>query len=237
MKAWLNLRSTSDERAALFRAGLMKHGYEIQNGLTQNPGPKDILITWNRIAMGHNAAIEFFLRGRPVLVAENASWGNEFCGSQWYTIARRWHNQKGYFDFHGNERWDSLGVDLKPWRTTGETVVLPQRGIGAPEHSMPYGWGHQFNARIRWHPGRNPSIPLEEDLKNCMKVITWGSGAAIKAMMMGCRVASYMPNWIGDQDNTDEGRLSCLRNMAWCQWRLAEIDSGEAFARLLEGYP
>jgi hypothetical protein len=42
-----------------------------------------------------------------------------------------------------------------------------------------------------------------------------------------------MPNWIGAQDNTDHGRLSMFRRLAWAQWRIEEIANGDPFAWLL----
>jgi hypothetical protein len=64
-------------------------------------------------------------------------------------------------------------------------------------------------------------------------VITWGSGAAIKALLWGIQAVSEMPNWIGEQDNTPESRLEMFRRLALAQWELHEIESGEAFACLL----
>ena len=113
-------------------------------------------------------------------------------------------------------------------------MILPQRGIGARPTAMPGGWTKGHKGRVRAHPGQRDCIPLEEDLKDCGKVITWGSGAAIKALMWGIPVESYMPKWIGKQDNTDAGRLAMFRRLAWAQFRLSEFESGEAFARMLE---
>jgi hypothetical protein len=64
-------------------------------------------------------------------------------------------------------------------------------------------------------------------------VVTWGSGAAIKALQWGIPVVSEMPDWIGEQDNTDAGRLEMFRRLAWAQWTMEEIAHGEPFARLL----
>lgn len=64
-------------------------------------------------------------------------------------------------------------------------------------------------------------------------MVTWGSGAAVKALMWGIKVESHYPEWIGQQDNTDEGRLAMFRRLAWAQWELSEIASGEAFEWLL----
>lgn len=232
MKAWLNLRYTLPERQGLYARGLRKLGYEVVHGVPYKP--EGIFITWNRIGVAHSAAQRYEAEGLPVLVTENASWGKWFAGDRWYTIARNRHNTAGCFTVGGNERWDSLGVDLKPWRTSGETVILAQRGIGSPPTAMPYGWHRAQKGRLRLHPGRNKdAIPLEVDLANAGKVITWGSGAALVALAMGIPVESHMPNWIGEQDNTDEGRLAMFRRLAWAQWTLDEIEDGTAFARLL----
>lgn len=234
LRAWLNLRHTLPERVAIFRLGLERLGYEVKPGLTVDPKPGDIMVTWNRVYDGHRAAMAFEAQGLPVLVAENAAWGNDFAGDRWYSIARNWHNMAGRFPVGGASRWDSLGVDLAPWRTSGETVVLPQRGIGAAPVAMPRDWPSKQAGRVRQHPGRNPNpVPLEQDLAKAGKVITWGSGAAIKALLWGIPVESHMPQWIGEQQNTDESRLAMFRRLAWAQCRWDEIASGESFSRLL----
>lgn len=208
-------------------------GYTVEQGVTMTPRAGDILLTWNRIHIGHRAAQAFEAAGLPVLVVENAAWGNDFAGGQWLSLARGRHNTAGMFPDGGNDRWDELGVDLAPWRAGGEVVGLPQRGIGPPGTAMPRDWVPPGCDRVRKHPGIRPAVPLERDLARAGKVVTWGSGAAVKALMWGIRVESHMPNWIGQQDNTDAGRLAMFRRMAWAQWRLAEIASGEPFARLL----
>lgn len=238
MKAWLNLRHTVPERAAAFTRGLERYGYTVRHGVTSRPGDHDILVTWNRIQEGRIAAQQFEARGLQVLCAENATWGNDFAGGRWYTLARGVHNTAGRFDDGGPERWDALGVGLMPWRTSGETVLLPQRGIGPPGTAMPRGWPQEAlrrfpGARVRQHPGTRECVPLMVDLCNAGRVVTWGSGAAVIALMAGVPVVSDMPHWIGAQDNTDEGRLSMLRRLAWAQWRLDEIENGTALDRLL----
>ncbi len=238
MRAWLNLRHAVPERWTAFSFGLQRLGYAVVDGLTTKPRERDILVTWNRIGEAHHAAVAFESRALPVLVTENASWGNGFAGGHWYTLARGMHNTAGRFPVGGPERWDELGVQLAPWRTEGETVILPQRGIGPRGVAMPLAWPQQarerFGGRIRPHPGTQPCEPLNEDLARAGRVITWGSGAAIKALLWGIPVVSEMPCWIGAQDNTTAGRLAMFRRLAWAQWRLDEIGSGKAFEALLE---
>lgn len=237
MKAWLNLRYTLPERVAIFRSGLERHGYEVVPGVTQTPGDGDLLCTWNRVSGGDAAARAFEARGLPVLVAENAAWGNSFAGKDWYSLARNYHNTAGKFPVGGPDRWDSLGVEIDPWRTEGDTIILPQRGIGPKPVAMPNGWAEdaqrRHGGRVRRHPGTNVCRPLEDDLEGIGKAVTWGSGAAIKCLILGVPVVSEMPNWIGEQTNTDASRLAMFRQLAWAQARLSEIKDGSAIDRLL----
>lgn len=238
MRAWLNLRHAVPERRAAFVRGLERLGYGVVDGCTTRPGDRDVLVTWNRIREGHQAACAFESRGRPVLVAENAAWGNDFAGGHWYSLARCFHNTAGFFPVGGKERWDGLGVELAPWRDFGdEVVILPQRGIGPPGVAMPFEWDRRaqkrHRGRIRPHPGQRACVPLQDDLAGARCVVTWGSGAAIKALLWGIPVLSDMPKWIGQQDNTDAGRLAMFQRLAWAQWGLSEIATGEPFARLI----
>jgi hypothetical protein len=213
----------------VFEAGLKRLGYVVNHGLAGG----DLLVTWNRVGVANEAAKRY----RRVLVAENAAWGNGFQNGRWLTLAMDRHNTAGMFPVGGHERWDSLGAELSSWRTVGETVILPQRGIGSPPTVMPAGWERsaikRYGGRVRKHPGRNLSKPLADDLARCGRVVTWGSGAAVQALMMGVPVISEMPGWIAEQDNTDIGRLEMFRRLAWAQWRYSEIESGEALESLL----
>ena len=236
-RAFLNLRLTKSDRVEMFARGLRLNGYKVIPGVTMDPRPQDILVTWNRIGTGAGAARAFEAVGLPVLVAENATWGNGFAGDRWYHIARNRHNTAGMFPVGGPERWDSLGVKLAPWRTEGETVILAQRGIGSPPTAMPRDWPNQakirHGGRIRNHPGKTPARALEADLAKAGKVVTWGSGAAIQALQWGIPVVSEMPNWIGEQSNTTEMRLEMFRRLAWAQWNHSEISQGVPFRALL----
>lgn len=234
MRAWLGLRPGVHYRREAFTSGLEKLGYRvIHEEIPRRTGDRDVLVIWNRYRGWATAADQFESRGQKVLVAENAAWGNSFAGAQWYSLAHSFHNTAGRFPVGGNERWDSLGVELAPWRTSGETVVLPQRGIGPPQVAMPHAWLAKQAGRVRPHPGTRECVPLDVDLAKAGKVVTWGSGAAIKALTWGIPVESHMPGWIGEQDNTDAGRLAMFRRLAWAQWRLSEITNGDAFRWLL----
>lgn len=230
MKFAVLLKESPHYRRDAFVAGLMAIGGR-QVGARQ----ADVLVIWNRYGHSAHEANACEARGGRVLVAENAAWGNGFLGRKWYSLARDVHNTAGKFPLGNPERWDSLGVELAPWRAPGgEVVGLLQRGIGPRGTAMPVGWIPPGCTRIRRHPGKAERVPLEADLARASEVRTWGSGAAIKALMLGIPVVSYMPNWVGEQDNTDAGRLAMFRRLAWAQWTLEDISNGLPFARLLE---
>jgi hypothetical protein len=237
--AYLNLRHGVPERREAFVNGLSALGYKVKSVLGQaTPSNGDVFVTWNRIGKSDVVARAFEKMGCPVLVVENASWGNDFLGYRWYHIARKYHNQKGAFPVGSCSRWDNLGYELLPWRKAGETVALLQRGIGPKKIRMPGNFTKTLMekhpaARIRRHPGTRKFTPLIDDLAEAGEVVTWGSGAAIKALLWGIPVRSYLPNWIGEQDNTDIGRLEMFQQLAWAQWTLDEIDQGIPFRRLL----
>lgn len=239
--AWLNLRHTVGERQAAFIAGLTRQGYSVRQGFPGRIGPRDAFCTWNRIGDGHAWANRFEAEGRPVLVAENAAWGNDFAGRRWYGIFPDFHNMlpRAPLPVDSN-RFDRIDVELAPWKADGETLILPQRGIGPPQTAMPADWTRRalkrYGGRVRAHPGRTPelAIPFSQDLQSVSQAVTWGSGAAVKALVLGVSVLSDMPRWIAEQDNTDAGRLAMFRQLAMYQWTLDEIAYGEPFARLLK---
>jgi len=246
MRAWLNLRFTVPERRRAFRAGLERLGYIVNEGFPDCPTAQDVLVTWNRIGDVHRIAGIFEKAGARVLVAENATWGNEFAGRRWYTITRSYHNLAGpeYFDVGDADRWRRLNVILRPFRRDQErypeTLILPQRGIGPERIKMPSDWIQRVRAeyrgaRVRVHPGTGPCVELERDLADCGQVLTWASGAAARALLWGVPVRSFLPGWIAEQDNTEEGRLAMFERLAWAQWDLSEIERGVPFERLLQG--
>jgi hypothetical protein len=224
------LRYSPPARVELFTRGLQALGYQVRDGI----GVGDLFVSWNRIGTADQVAHDCERQRVPVIVAENSSCGGMMPAHIHVTRTR--HNTAGVYPVGGPERWDRLQVPLLPWRATGgETVVLAQRGIGSHPTAQPRGWQHLQAGRVRPHPGRHgAAIPLADDLARASRVITWGSAAAIQALAWGIPVQSGMPHWIGEQDNTDGGRLAMLRRMAWAQWSKEEICSGEAFRWLLQ---
>lgn len=251
MLACLLVRQEPHYRYEVFVEGLRRSGYKA----TGDSSKCDLLITWNRMIGRDAEAARVLSRGGKVLVAENAYLGNGFLGEPAFTISRNEHNGLGLWPNGDGSRWDSFGVPLLPWRRAGSRyLVLPQRGIGSPAAAMPRTWTHSAAGvlkhaglpyHIREHPGKAEKTPLENDLKHTTAVVTWGSGAASKALVYGVPVFYDLKNWVMAGASRplselslgplcdDARRLAAFRRMAWSQWRISEIASGFAFDQLL----
>lgn len=247
-RALLQLRDDYSAKYHAFARGLTAAGYRVDPDLA-NPTPDDLLILWNRNKHHEPVARLFESRGARVLVVENGYLGKQWLDGGWYAISLSHHNGAGTWPDGGPARWDALGVKLGPWQEGGKILILGQRGIGEPGIASPPAWAENTRKRIggviRPHPGRTGvGRPLERDLEGAGCVVTWASGAALIALMLGYPVFYEFPRWIGataslplsawgQVPKRDDGaRLAMFRRLAWAMWRLDEIRSGEAFAWL-----
>lgn len=248
MRALNLLRESLHYRRDAFDAGLQAVGFELVRQCT-HPEPGDVLVIWNRYGGYHDIAAHFEHSGGHVVVAENGYLGKEWQGGNWYALALGHHAGAGQWHVGGPERWDRMGVELERWRDgQGDIVILGQRGIGEPGIASPYGWAEavqrRIGGRIRPHPGQHaPAVPMRKDFSDARAVVTWHSGAALHALLMGVPVFYGFPQWIGAEagrplDEFEQGprygdRLAMFRRLAWAQWTLDEIRTGDAFAHLL----
>lgn len=256
MRAHCLIRDQPHYRSDAFRAGLRRAGYDVTAEWPQRGVTGDVLIIWNRYYEYAELARRFEKGGGLVLVAENGYLGVEWNGHRWYALSAHQHNGAGVWPRGDASRWERYGVELAPWRKPGrEIVVLPQRGIGPPGVAMPDKWDTETcvrlaartrrPVRVRPHPGQNrPDVSLEQDLANAWAAVTWGSGAAIKALAFGVPVFHDFPQWIGapaarplsaDLEQPFRGdRLPMFHALAWAMWTVEEIASGDPFVRLVE---
>jgi hypothetical protein len=243
------LRDTLHYRPDAFRRGLRAHGFEVVDELP-HPGPDDVLVAWNRSGWRNTQAKRFEAAGARVVVVENGYLGKGWRDGKWFALAIGHHCGAGTWPDGGPERWDALGVELEPWRTGTQTLVLEQRGIGEPGIASPYGWADtvapMVRGRIRRHPGAEPPpVTLRDDLADVAQVVTWSSGAALLALTMGVPVFYGFPKWIGAPAcrplaqfahgplRDDAARLAMFRRLAWAQWTVDEVATGYAFEHLL----
>lgn len=263
MRAHLLIRADPYYRRGSFEAGLRACGFEIAGTPREAPRPGDLLVMWNRYGANDKLATRWADLGGTVIVAENGLLGRHHQGGNWYSLALNGPAAGGGViprPAAGEARAAAIGVQLDPWRQGGaEIVVLGQRGIGPPGIASPDGWAERAlarvrktsgrPARIRAHPGENPATPLERDLENAWAVITWSSGAAVRALALGVPVFYNLGSWIGrgcsawwkqepeelEQRRTDdEARAETFETIGRTTWATTEIETGEPFRRLLE---
>jgi hypothetical protein len=244
MRAVCTLRKDIEYRRSAFCEGLQAAGYTLVDRLLK-PEADDLLLTWNRYGINHYFAELFERAGAKVFVTENGWLGKNWRGQNWYALSKNHHAGAGSWADGGPSRWDGWSVELAPWRTEGERIILAQRGIGEPGIASPAEWAERIRAayggRIRKHPGKHaPAVSLEDDLSCAGEVVTWTSGAALKALVMGVPVRCAFPKWIGasascamheELRRDDAARLAMFRRMAWAMWTIDEIRTGEPFTR------
>jgi hypothetical protein len=255
VKAAILVRDPPHYRKDAFESGLRGLGYTIGPELAK-PGPTDLLLIWNRYGDGARMALHYERHGATVIVAENGYLGRDWRGQVWYQLALGWNNGAGSWPIGGPERAAMFADELKPWRNhDGHALVFAQRGIGSPPVAQPPGWHQRAadqlqrmgrTAVIRGHPGRHQeNQSLYQQLDGAAFAVTWGSGAAIKALLYGVPVYHGLPQWIGAPAARPFGkslaeplrgdRSEFLTRLAWAQWSVEEIGSGYAFRHLLRG--
>lgn len=254
--AYCLIRSDPVYRRGAFERGLRSCGFSLSQSVRiDKVGQEDVLVIWNRYGQMHVLAERFERLGGRVVVAENAYVGLDRKDRRRYALALGGHNGSGTWRVGDGRRWQSLGLKIEPYKLGGEHIlVCPNRSFGMPGFIMPPNWAEEAAARlrkattrpvrIRPHPGNGePKKPLEEDLRGAWACVIWASSAGCEALLRGIPVFSEAPFWIlrgaAERDirtiNSPEylERLWCFESLAWAQWDLGEIESGEAFQHLL----
>lgn len=243
-------------RRQAFVKGLERAGYTV--GETARPADaRDLLVIWNRQGPDELRANEWEQRGGTVVVAENGYFGRDADGRQLYAISVHGHNGSGWFHQGDGDRFTPLCIELAPWRQSGPPLVCAQRGIGSARMASPRQWDQKTvstlrrmgfaKARVRQHPGRyKVTTPLDQDLAGAGVCVIWSSAAGLRALQLGVPVVYTAPHWIGAEAASrglgtvlaplrdDAARLRAMRHAAWGQRTVAEIESGEPFATILE---
>ncbi|MCI0549902.1 MAG: hypothetical protein L0287_03010 [Anaerolineae bacterium] len=217
-----------------------------------NPSPNDVLLCWNRHGYRDEYARRYELAGAKVIIAENGWIGAPKGGGKFYALCFNQHNGLGHWPTEACDRLERLNIELMPWRKKGgHIVILAQRGIGPKGVRMEGLWPSEVIQRLkkytkrqvvfRGHPGNDHHLspPLTDVLNGAHAVVTWGSGAAIKALAYGIPVFYELKGWIGagcskfgitDLENPFLGdRYPTFNRLAWAQWTAKEIGSGEAY--------
>jgi hypothetical protein len=228
--------------------GLESLGYTISLRPQEKPTTKDVLVLWNRLPTHEPHAREYERVGARVLVFEHSWIGLEGV----YACCLGHHNGAGTWHIGSERRWPSFGIEVKPWRTEGDHIlVVPQRGMGVAPVAMPRGWTSDVLARLAPITKRPIVVrypqdrihPFEPELRGAHAVVTWASGAGVKAIINGVPVFYEMPHWIGAYAAINGltslelpylgERDTFFHRLSWAMWRAEEIERGEPFKWLL----
>jgi hypothetical protein len=264
LTAYVAIRRDPKYRHEAFCSGLRACGYEVRIAEPKSVNPGDVYVIWNRYFGWHETANKVEAAGGKVLVAENGYIHGRHDGGSYYALAVGGHNGSGTWYVGGPERWEALGIELKPWRAEGEHIlVAPSRPFGRPDVMMPYEWPQRIIRRLnnltkrriinRSHPGdATPNTPLEAHLRNAWACVIWASSVGVRALIEGVPVICDAEKWICKQATfsmypaefqeidarcttyMDRCRLDAMHALAWAQWTVDEIATGEPFRYLLQ---
>ena len=245
-------------RRDAFAAGLKAAGHSVSVAQPSTFDSDTLYVCWNRYGHFHDICTRVEQAGGKTIICENGYCGRDENQHQFYALARGGHNGSGEWYVGGPERFAALGVEVKPWRAAGDKIVIRgQRGIGNPRTASPHEWHSKTANLLRLttnrtieiiqHPGNKAVVDSshEQYLAGAHALVIWSSSVGVKALVAGIPVFQCSPYWVcagaaarGIDDiesplMDDAARMVALERMAWAQWRLSEIASGEAFRTLL----
>lgn len=258
--AYVHLPIHVGERREAFINGFAKLGFNVHQHQPHGPmNPQDVAVVWNLTGRSNQSADMAAAGGGALLVTENGYYDGN--GQKAYALALDGHNGSGRWFAGDRHRLDRLNIDFKPLRpnpTSGRVLVAAQRGIGSQRMRSPYDFDQRirseiesrqqgrFEVRVREHPGRHqPQRPLAEDLQETDALVVWSSNCATSALIEGIPTYYCAPTIVTAnaarqfhkgfpvEPTTEETRQEVFQRMAWAQWFLDEIESGEAFDTLL----
>jgi hypothetical protein len=158
-------------------------------------------------------------------------------------------------------RFKSYGLEVKPWRKSGENIVIAgASGKSAATHGVRHNeWERLMSKRLQdigrpivfrpkqTDPYKSPiggtiydEGPLDRTLANAWALVTHHSNTAIDALIAGvpvyCETGAGAAFSCGIDEIADpplpEGREQFLADVAWLNWTLDEMRSGECWAHL-----
>lgn len=239
--------------------------------------PTDLLVCWTLWSHTTRAfcADNHTKMGGIVLCAENG-WLRKVNGKNYYQLAKRVGrgsgiNGQGSFPIGDDSRWKQWNVQLQPWRTEGNHIlVCAQRGVRPGDPLITHGadWPDKVVADIRkltdrpiWfrpHPGNNrPCLPqrhkveriinphvetLSQNLENAWCTVVYTSTSATDSIVAGVPVCYDGPSIMCQElagkvkdvvSPVIKDREKVMAKLAWGQWNLEELRSGEAFRHVL----
>lgn len=254
----------ADGRHLALKAGLRRLGYKLREGTGTPADTRDLLITWTvHKGPKERARDSFEAAGGRVIVAEEAHLrhvpNGPYPRDRYFSLCL--HDHQHDWRVGGPERWESWRIEPAPWQPTGwRVLVREQRGIGSSRMASPPNW-HERTARtletlsdqmveIVPHPKtlkrRGLPVPSDDALfAEAWCAVVWASHMGTEALLRGVPVIACAPRFFlakacgrcledVEAPVMPDNRERAFQRFAWAQWAMSEIESGEAFAHLLQ---
>ena len=245
-----------------FAEGLRRHGIGVRWLSSPNCDPKaDVAVFWS---LRHKQIIAAQREhGRDFIVLECPFFGPRAVNAMQMCSAG-WNGLNGRADFRNAnspaDRWKQHGPMLAEWQPAGEYALIIGQCVGDMSHAhadigqwytrMIAEWGEVMPVAFRDHPKAAPyrtsvpklNGPLADELKRAAIVVTFNSNTGVDALLAGVpvyaedegsmvyRVASHR---VGQTMFPD--RRQWAHDLAYCQWNIDEIASGETWEHLKNG--
>lgn len=220
---------------------------------------KFLVVCW-----GWRGGRRWHARGRDVLVLERGYIGDRFVYSSVGLNGLNGRATFGPSQEDSGARFQKFGVPLEPWNPAGEYVLLVGQvaGDAALQGRDLSGWYastakqaaavYGLPVRFRQHPKERRIVrrvpgtyadtgTLREALEGAAVVVTFNSNTGVEAMLAGkptVAVDEGAMAWpvaaheLGAEANPD--RRAWAYDLAWKQWGVEEIASGEALRGIAE---
>ena len=233
---------------AALSQGLAKHGIEcmVRDNYT-GAEQADFLVWWGDKVPEH-------LMKKPRLILE-AGYINGQSGD--YHQDRLRYVSAGWNGLHGRadpgalgcppDRFDAIGVSLRPWRTDGEYILVCEQHPGDAVAPQDRDWWapmaamalrHDIPVKVRPHPLCAPDMkPLSESLENAKLCLTWSSTCGIQSVIAGVPTIALdlgsMARDVSEHHMTlapvCPDRQQWANDLAYRQWTHRELESGDAW--------
>ncbi len=259
MKALLIANSQRLHQGEVMRAvanGMNRHGIEtrLEHSHAAAGCEDDFVVTWtDQVPLQTNGAAHLIMECGYI----NGT-GAIFNDNRLRFISASWNRRHGLCDWNwpqevSGDRWDSLGIELQPWRQGGDYALLLEQHPGdaaAPkvaefrqnivQECASFGW----KCRVRPHPSyHNNQQTLAEDLADASLAITWCSTASVEAVIAGVPTYTLGPGSIAapvtrpllNDDPYTGNRVAWANRLAYRQWTIKELNEGSAWPHIRGG--
>ena len=180
--------------------------------------------------------------GRYLLV-DRASWGDP----EYVQLVWDGHGRRGNHCVPDNLGDRQLPIELHPWETTGNRIILcGQVEPYSPHYRSMDEWYDDVIDSVthfRHHPAaQNPTgLPLAQDWTDAGRVVCLNSSVAVDAVIAGIPTVTMDEHslaWDVSAHDPDVSlttdREEWLRWLAYTQWHWDEIEQGEPIRHLFE---